>query len=187
MILFINSCTRENSRTKRLADAVLNSLSGEIKEVNLSTENLVTLTGDLAEKRGALCKEGSFDNEIFKYAKDFAKADKILIAAPYWDLSFPALLKRYIELICVTGITFKYFPEGFPIGLCNADKLYYVTTSGGPIFMNQFGFGYVEALATKMFGIKECKFISAQGLDIVGNNAEQILQAAIKNLESMEL
>ena len=47
-----------------------------------------------------------FNDHIFDYAKDFAKADTIVIAAPFWDLSFPASLKCYIEAINILGITF---------------------------------------------------------------------------------
>ena len=42
------------------------------------------------------------------YAKQFAGADTIVIAAPFWDLSFPAILKTYIENIYVTGIVSRY-------------------------------------------------------------------------------
>lgn len=42
---------------------------------------------------------------MFKYAKQFAEADEIVIAAPYWDLAFPATVRIYFEAITVTGIT----------------------------------------------------------------------------------
>lgn len=39
MILFINACVREQSRTYRLAKQLLDTLEGEIKEVRL--ENII--------------------------------------------------------------------------------------------------------------------------------------------------
>ena len=36
----------------------------------------------------------------------------IVIAAPYWDLSFPAVLKTYLEQINVLGVTFDYSDDG---------------------------------------------------------------------------
>ena len=36
------------------------------------------------------------------------KADEIVIGAPYWDLSFPAALKVYIEHVSVCDIAFHY-------------------------------------------------------------------------------
>ena len=36
----------------------------------------------------------------------------------YWDLSFPAALKIYIEHAAVMGVTFHYTEEGRCEGLC---------------------------------------------------------------------
>ena len=36
--------------------------------------------------------------------RTIANADKIVIAAPFWDMSFPSLLKVYIENIYTIGI-----------------------------------------------------------------------------------
>lgn len=55
---------------------------------------------------------GDYRDPLFRYAKQFAQAADIVVAAPYWDLSFPAILKVYLEQICVTGLTFQYTPEG---------------------------------------------------------------------------
>lgn len=84
----------------------------------------------------SLLKDGKFDDPMFRYAKQFANADEIVVAAPFWDLSFPAKLKIYLEQIAVAGITFRY-TNGRPTGLCKAKKLTYITTSGGPISVIQ--------------------------------------------------
>jgi FMN-dependent NADH-azoreductase len=90
---------------------------------------------------------------------------------------FPAVVKLYFESVTVSGLTFVYGENGIPKGLCSAKKLIYVTTSGGPIIHN-FGYEYVAALAKSFYGIKEVKFISAQGLDIKGADADMIMQKA---------
>ena len=64
------------------------------------------------------------------------------------------------------GITFKYSPEGIPIGLCKAKKLIYVTTAGGPIISDELGFGYVKALAENFYGIKDVSQVKKEFLDI---------------------
>lgn len=43
MILYINCCVREESRTNKLAQAVLQQIDGEIVELNLYKENLRSL------------------------------------------------------------------------------------------------------------------------------------------------
>ena len=175
MILFINACVRRESRTRRLAQTLLGRLHGEVTKVNLSETVLPALDEKTLAKRMALCEAGDFSDALFDLAKQFAAADTVVIAAPYWDLSFPAVLKRYLEAVSVCGVTFRYTPQGVPEGLCKARKLYYVTTAGGPILDRSFGFGYVKALAGGMFGISECEMFSAENLDIWGADAEAIL------------
>ena len=106
------------------------------------------------EKRTLNIKNNNFSCVEFEQAKRFANADTIVIAAPFWDLSFPAVLKIYFENITVSGVTFEYSEKGRPLGKCRAKKLYYITTSGGYIGNNNFGFDYVKALAENFFGIK---------------------------------
>lgn len=171
-ILFVNACVRENSRTKE-------HLSGEIQEVNLEQENLKPLDRKMLEKREYFTAQNDFSDEMFNYAKDFSEAETIVIAAPYWDLAFPAVLKIYLEQIVVAGITFQY-KKGIPDGLCRAKKLIYVTTAGGTVYDN-FGYDYVKALSQKFFGIEEVEFFKAENLDIRGNDAGKIIQTA-KNI-----
>ena len=90
------------------------------------------------------------------------------------------MLKQYFEQINAIGITFKYTEEGYPIGLCKAKKLYYVTTAGGMFFPEEYGFGYIRALAENFYGIKECIMFKSVGLDIDGADGEQILMECEK-------
>lgn len=177
-ILFVNACVRgEQSRTRELAQCVLEKLTGEVVERNLQTEELKPLDGKLLQKREELLAAGKTSDEMFRYAREFAEADVIVMAAPYWDMAFPALLKLYLEQITVCGMTFHYLPTGVPEGLCRAKKLYYVTTAGGPIVYN-FGYDYVKTLAEQFYGIKETQFFRAENLDIVGNDAGAIMEEA---------
>lgn len=183
MILFINCCVRSDSRTKRLADAFLGLLEGDIEELRLE-DVLFPLTDEkYLAKRDSLIAEERFDDPLFSLARQFAAADRIVIAAPYWDLSFPATLKQYIEHINVLGVTFLYTPQGTPKGLCKADDLYYITTAGGAFCPEEFGYGYIKTLAESFYGIKNTRMISAVGLDIYGNDPEKIIEEAIQDLK----
>ncbi|WP_316621025.1 NAD(P)H-dependent oxidoreductase [Ruminococcus sp. JE7B6] len=181
MTLYINCCVREESRTERLAQAVLQKLGGDFTELNLYNENLKPLDGEMLNKRTALIEQGDYSDPMFDYAKQFASADTIVIAAPYWDLSFPASLKTYIENIYVTGIVSAYNESGLPVGLCKATELYYVTTAGGP-YDPTYSYGYIESLAKNFFGIPETHLVKAEMLDIIGNNAEEILNQEVSRI-----
>lgn len=150
-VLFINACTRPTSRTNELAQHLLNCLGGKITHVNLYETNIRPIDSRGIEKREENIKNCNFSVAEFEQAKQFADADIIVIAAPFWDLSFPAVLKIYFENITVSGITFEYLDKGCLAGKCKARKIYYITTSGGYIGNNNFGFDYVKALAENFF------------------------------------
>ncbi len=182
MILFIDACVRDRSRTRKLADALLSRLEGDIETIELKNVRFDMTDEAFLLKRDSLISAGNFQDDMFSFARQFACADTIVIAAPYWDLSFPAVLKQYIENINVLGITFEYTPEGIPKGLCKADKLYYVMTAGGCYVPEEFGYGYIKALANSFYGIEEVKLVKAVGLDIAGADADSIVEAAIEKL-----
>ena len=178
MILFINACVRKESRTKVLADVVLSERNEPYEEVNLNDIDFPVVDEGFLRRRDRLIDQGEFSDPLFDLARQFAQADDIVIAAPFWDLSFPAALKQYFEQINVCGLTFYYTPEGVPAGLCRAQSLTYVTTAGGTYFPEEYGAGYVRALARDFYGIPEFRLIKATGLDIAGADVAAILDAA---------
>jgi len=186
-ILFINACVRGESRTKKLAEKLLEKLNRPVEEVRLEEINFPIVDEDFLNMRDRLISEGSLDIPVFKLARQFSEAETIVIAAPYWDLSFPAVLKQYFEQVNVVGITFRYTEEGVPVGLCKADRIFYVSTAGGIYVPTEFGFGYVKALAQGYYGIGDVRLIEAVGLDIYGADVEAILEEAEETIEDMDL
>ena len=186
-ILFINACVRGESRTKKLAEKLLEKLNRPVEEVRLEEINFPIVDEDFLNMRDRLISEGSLDIPVFKLARQFSEAETIVIAAPYWDLSFPAVLKQYFEQVNVVGITFRYTEEGIPEGLCKADRIFYVSTAGGGYAPTEFGFGYVKALAQGYYGIGDVRLIEAVGLDIYGADVEAILEEAEETIEDMDL
>lgn len=180
MVLYINSCVRKESRTDRIARALLEKL-GEYTELKLSEENIKPLDEETLAKRTALTASGDFSDGMFRFAKQFASADTIVISAPFWDFSFPASLKAYVENIYVTGIVSRYGEDGVPVGLCRAKTLYYVVTAGGP-YAPDFSFEYFRAMATQAFGIGEVRLIKADMLDVIGFDAEKIVKETIESI-----
>lgn len=178
MILFVNACVRNESRTKRLADRYLSELKGTVEEVCLANASFPSADEAFLKTRDRLIREKAFEHPMFNYARAFASADEIVVAAPFWDLSFPASLKQYFEQINVVGITFRYTSGGIPQGLCRASKLTYITTAGGEFFPPEYGFGYIDALARNFYGIKNTRLIKATGLDVDGADVEAILNRA---------
>ena len=176
--LFVNACVRKKSRTRKLAEHLLEKLDQPFEEIRLEDIRFPLVDEAFLRERDRLISEGDFEDPMFDLARQFAEAETIVIAAPYWDLSFPAALKQYLELVNVVGVTFCYTEEGIPAGLCKAGRLYYVTTAGGDWMPEEFGFGYVKALAQNYYGIRDVRLIKAAGLDIIGADVDAILKAA---------
>ena len=183
-ILFVNACPREGSRTLELARHLLDKLEGTVEELLLFEENLLPLNGKTLALRDKMIAQGKLDHPIFKYARQFANADAVVIAAPFWDLSFPSALKIWLEYVMALGVTFHYSENGMPQGLCKAKELFYVSTAGGPVLPSHMGFDYVNALAKNYFSIDETALFSAENLDVIGADTQAILARAKAQIDA---
>ncbi len=179
-ILFLNACPRPGSRTLELAQHVLSKLDGEIDEIDLFDEEIAPLDPESMVERERAVKEHDLSAPILKYALQFAAADTVVVAAPYWDLLFPTCVRAYFEAVTVSGVTFRYSPEGIPIGLCRAKRLIYVTTAGGPIGTLNLGYDYVKVLSKLYYGIGETLCFTAEFLDIIGADVPALMADAKK-------
>ncbi len=181
--LVVDCCIRGGeSRTRQLLDAFLQALPADMpyERLDLMQEGLRGLDGAYFLQREQLLAGHRLDHPRFRYAHQFAEADWIVIAAPFWDLAFPALLKIYIEQVSVDGITFGTSAQGLA-GLCRARKLIFLTTRGGfytddPMEM---GSRYLDALHT-FFGIGAYRCIAADGMDVAGFDAQASLRRAME-------
>ena len=186
-ILYVNACVRKASRTGRLAEKLLQKLGRSYEEIRLEEIDFSTVDEAYLDKRDQLISKGSFQDPMFDLARRFSEAETIVIAAPFWDLSFPSMLKQYLEHVNVIGITFEYSEAGVPVGLCRANRLFYVTTAGGYYVPEEYGFGYVKALAQNYYGIQDVRQITAVGLDIDGADADAIMRSAEDALQGLDL
>lgn len=178
-VLFINACIRKGaSRTLSLCHEYLSRFDKkEVSEVNLESLNLLPFSAELLAKRDALQQEQAWSDPLFDLANQLTQADEVVIGTPYWDLSFPSILKVYLEHICVCGITFHYTEEGRPEGLCRAKSTTYITTSGGFIADKNYGYDYVCGVAD-MLNLGTTRFVAAEGLDIIGMDIEAQMNKA---------
>lgn len=184
MILFIDACVRKDSRTRRLANRVLSHLNGPVETVRTGEIDFPKTDEAFLRKRDACIAAGDFSDLMFDLAKQFARADAVVVAAPHWDLSFPAALKQYFEQINVVGLTFYYTDSDRPLTLCRAKKLFYVATAGGPVRDHAYGFGYVKALGEEFYGIRDAALFCAEGIDLFGADAEAILKIAEDRIDA---
>ena len=189
-ILFIDACLRgpEQSRTYGLcrhflAEYTARHPSTEVIRRELAAMELPVMTGKLAQEREGWLK-GEPEHPLLQPAKDMAGADLILVGAPYWEYQLPALLRCYLEQISVGGLTFVYGEDGRPHGLCKPNKLFYITTAGGPILDRNCGFDYIKTLCGNMLGFTDIDYVAAECLDVWGVNVEEKIREAEEVLRS---
>lgn len=176
-ILFINACVRSNGRTLELARLVLEQLNGEVEEVNLEHEAIQPHTWEKLLRRDELLAAGDFTDPMFRFARQFREADTIVIAAPYYDLSFPSSLKNYLEAVANVGLTFYYDKNELPQTLCRAKRFYYISTSGAQ-FLPTYGYEYVKALFREFYHIEEGHCFFAEKLDLRDSDPDSIMKIA---------
>ncbi|EHK2279895.1 NAD(P)H-dependent oxidoreductase [Clostridium perfringens] len=178
------------SRTFKVSDSFVeeykkNNPEDEIITLDLYKENIDFLRADDLGKLFGPKDEESKNNSILKYAYQFADADKYIIAAPMWNLSFPAILKAYIDYVSVSGITFKYTAEG-PVGLLNNKKAVHIVSRGGGYDNSPYEMGdrYLRTILG-FFGIKDIETIAIDNLDVIGVNVEGKVEEGIENAISL--
>ncbi|HCL03588.1 MAG TPA: FMN-dependent NADH-azoreductase [Lachnoclostridium phytofermentans] len=190
-VLYIkaNSKLEGESRTFRVSDNFIENYQefhpeDEIITLDLYKEGISLLSAeDISAVFGPKTDE-SRKHPILKYAYQFAAADKYVIAEPMWNLSIPAILKAYIDYICITGITFRYTAEG-PVGLCQGKKAINITTRGGeysqePFSAYEMGDRYLRTIFA-FLGITDFTTISADVLDVIGIDVEANVGKAMKD------
>jgi hypothetical protein len=100
-LLYINACIRDESRTNRLARFLIDQIvkmDDIVEEVKLDEKHLHPLDREALKERSLLLFQDVIDHPVFEAAHQFAQADQIIISAPYYDLSFPSLLKVYWKI-----------------------------------------------------------------------------------------
>ena len=78
----------------------------------------------------------------------------------------------------MSGVTFAYGEDGRPHGLCKGDRLFYITTAGGPILDRNCGFDYLKTLCGNMMDFQKMDYVAAECTDVIGFPVEEELQKA---------
>ena len=188
-VLVLDCTMRDGSRTRQLLDAFLHGVNSETAEVTvlpLASMDLKPLVNEWFDSRQVLLEEDDRTNPRFDLAHQFADADLIVAAALYWDYSFPALFKIYIENISVDGITFGSGEDGLS-GLCKAEKFVYLTTRGGFAKSKSYddqAYSYLDSIRS-MLGYGEVIPVAAIGMDVQGFDAESELNRACQEAEAL--
>ncbi|MEO3946557.1 FMN-dependent NADH-azoreductase [Gorillibacterium sp. CAU 1737] len=171
----------------------------EVVVLDLYRLDIPQIDNDVFSGWGKLAQGSAFDAltdaEQKKVARlgelvdQFVGFDRYVFVTPMWNLSFPPVLKAYIDAVSVAGKTFKYTAEG-PVGLLTGDrKVLHVQAAGG--FYSQgagaemeMGDRYLRTI-TAFYGIQNYELLRVEGMAYVPEKAAEIKAEAIERAKKL--
>ncbi len=178
-ILQVNSSSRyTDSVTRQVAKLIINNLTTAqttlinrdlAKGLPFIDEQWVGANFTAEEDRTELHQ--SILNNSDNLVAELQQANHIVIAAPIYNFSIPAVLKAWIDLITRARLTFKYTENGVE-GLLNNKKAYLVMASGGVPIGSAMDFAspYLKHILA-FIGITEVVIVDANKVDLTTKNA----------------
>ena len=164
---------RQGSRTKQIADDLIGQLANryQIETISITNTTYPTVNNSILNDRS----QGIVPEEYVQIARRIAQASRLVIAAPFWDMSFPSALKVFIENMSLFGVTFNS-DATHCYGLCKCQKVLYITTRGMDIPTGhplEQATPYIKAISY-LWGLGEVITVAAQNIDY--STPEQIEQ-----------
>lgn len=206
-ILYITADTKQENQSicKTLGRELVNKLTAKdsqyvLEELDLYTSNIPEMSHLFVNNEVELVTGETYDklspehklavDRIDELCNQFLGSDIYVIAAPMWSLSFPSILKKYIDCI-VLGNKLLAFPKdkGKPTGLLDDKErsMIYLQTSGGdyPFYLEykiNYGVDYCHDLF-KGLGIKKFEKILVEGTIQYKDNKEKFMDKAHKDID----
>ncbi len=185
------SARQDGSISRRLSADLLDALEQRHGDVRITRRDLsaglpfvdeawVDANTTPEEQRSEAQREVlAFSDEL---VAELQAADVVVIAAPIYNFSVPAVLKAWIDMIARARLTFRY-TEGGVVGLLEGKKAYVIAPSGGvPIGSPaDFATPYLRH-ALGFVGIDDVEFFGAAGADRGNREALDKARARIAKL-----
>lgn len=190
-VLAIMANPRKDSHTGRLLQAFLtkyqnNNPADTITELDLYKTEIPVIDGKVIDAWSKTDKQHTANEKtllakIDRFTSQFLDADKVVIAAPMWNLQFPPLLLAYIANITVAGKTFAYTDTGWQ-GLVKDKPVLLLHVRGG-VFSDGPAQAYDHAVPYfrsifELLGISNVKTIICEGMEAFPHKAGEIFAQA---------
>jgi len=150
-------------------------------DIPLINETVMSAWVKLSQGTSLSTEELSTLERINSFTMQFIESDKVVIAAPMWNFSFPPKVKAYIDTIMIAGKTFKYTENG-AVGLLKDKSVLLIEARGGiysddPTKALEHAESYLKAIMNFM-GIQSFKTIICEGVSSYPQRAEELFNNA---------
>ena len=205
-LLYITANPKEEhqSSSKTVGRRVVNAIKAKIpdiqvEELDLYKDHIPHLKGCYFQGRSAVVNEQAKSqltpeeqkeiDTINKLCDQFRDADVYVLAAPMWNMSFPPVVKEYIDCIVQSGKTVEFKDNKPHVMLGNKRRVFiYVQSSGGSLpwivkpVLNK-GMKYVEDIM-KFLGIDIFEEILVDGTGTTEEERQSAILKATKKIDS---
>lgn len=167
----------------------------DVEHIDLFSEYIPMIDKDVLTGWGKLNQGESLNNEektkidrLSEILEQFLDADKYVFVTPMWNLSFPPVLKAYIDAICVAGKTFKYTAEGVQ-GLLTDKKALHIQSRGGyysegPAAEHESGDRYIRNIMN-FLSVPSYETVIIEGHNAQPEKTEEIKQVAMEEATTL--
>jgi len=202
-LLQLDSSPRSASVSNKLAAQIvagwkLKNPGATVYHHNTSNENLPVLNEALLSAFHTPAEALSEEQKPLlalpdQLARELIEADLLVIGAPMWNLSIPASLKVWIDLIVRNGVTFQYTAGGGVESLLPKNKKAIVVSSRGgayPAGTPAQAWDQLEPYlrtALGFLGIFDLTFIYVDNQNRSGGAAEEGLKKAEEQVAALAL
>lgn len=184
---------RKNSYTMRLMQAFLTAYqkrnpADNIIELDLYKTEIPVINAAVLEAWSKAPGQYTGEEErllarVDHFTRQFIAADKVIIAAPMWNLQFPPLLSAYIANIAVAGKTFEYTDTGWR-GLVPDKPVLLIHVRGGcysdgPAQAFDHAVPYLRSVCS-LLGIADFRTIICEGIEASPDKSREIFEQAMR-------
>ncbi|MFY9382179.1 MAG: NAD(P)H-dependent oxidoreductase [Eubacteriales bacterium] len=202
LYIIANSKLEEQSSSRTVSRRLVNAIMEKendvvLEEVNLYEDHIPKLKGCYYESRNAIVNYDARSklsieeqNEIVRIEElcdQFVASDIYVLAAPMWSLSFPSVVKEYLDCIIQTNKTIE-FHNNKPYGLLGDKQrvFIYVQSSGGdiPWLLKSAltkGLNYVQDIM-KFIGISTFSELLVDGTGTTEEERQKAIEAATEKI-----
>ena len=184
--------TKDNSRSRRLSEILINSLQQKHSELSVKTRDLTTgvpfvheqwINANFTEPSARNTEQRSVLSQSDAFMNELVEADILVLGTPIYNFGVPAAVKAWIDMVVRANETFHYSSEG-PEGLLKNKKAFAIVVSGGTSIDSDIDFAtpYLRHILS-FVGITDLTVIgsSLAGLDeeIAHQNALDSIRSAV--------
>lgn len=171
-----------------------------LEELDLYSEYIPELNYKLCKGRAEIVSGSEYDelspddkaaaDRINALCNQFLSADTYVIAAPMWSVSFPAILKRYVDCIIQNNKVIMISPQRVKGLLDDRERnMVYIQSSGGiyPRILGgkvNHGVEYFHDIF-KFLGIKRFEKILVEGVDMPDIGREQAMRNVYDDIDDV--